>query len=209
MEATKACPLCGEQILAVAIRCKHCQGDLARAQAPAAQAPSASPDLDFEQRFLDFAFTTTRPIHAAAVAYALRIPIAEAAERLEDLAARDVLLREVDERAMVSYQLPGRTTTTVGPTVAPLVPRSLGSGVPGRMLPPADRGTALAALLLNVLVLPGLGSLVGGRPAAGVAQLVLFVVGIPFCLVGVGFFMLLAAWVWALVSGIRLVSEVG
>jgi hypothetical protein len=27
-QATKQCPLCGEQILAVAVRCKHCSGDL-------------------------------------------------------------------------------------------------------------------------------------------------------------------------------------
>lgn len=28
VQATKACPLCGETVLAIATRCKHCQGDI-------------------------------------------------------------------------------------------------------------------------------------------------------------------------------------
>lgn len=37
MADVKACPLCGEEILAVAIRCKHCQADLSgKAKPPTA-----------------------------------------------------------------------------------------------------------------------------------------------------------------------------
>ncbi len=42
MEATKRCPFCAEQILAAAIKCKHCGSDLAQA-APATPPPTPDP----------------------------------------------------------------------------------------------------------------------------------------------------------------------
>jgi hypothetical protein len=40
-QETKACPYCGEQILAVAIKCKHCQSMLGKASGPAGAAQEA------------------------------------------------------------------------------------------------------------------------------------------------------------------------
>jgi TM2 domain-containing membrane protein YozV len=207
---TKQCPKCGETILAVAIRCKHCQSDLAEPdfdrgvqKQEARRDPTPGRVImdseEFEQRFLEFAYKTNLPINAPAVAYALKIPIAKASEGLEDLAAADVLIRSVDDLGNVSFRLPGRpgqqhSNSALVPYVAPG--------------PPAvTESNALAGLLLNALFLPGLGSLVMGRPGEGVGQLVLFLVGIPLCFVLVGFPMIVAAWTWGLMTGIRVMNE--
>lgn len=68
---------------------------------------------------------------------------------------------------------------------------------------------AIVALLLNILVLPGLGTLIAGRTKTGIWQIVLAVVSIPLFFVFVGFLTGLAAWIWGLVTGIQLVKESG
>ncbi|MBW2982790.1 hypothetical protein KY327_00640 [Candidatus Woesearchaeota archaeon] len=70
-----------------------------------------------------------------------------------------------------------------------------------------SQGMAIAALLLNILVLPGLGTIIGGDTNNGVIQLVLFIVGIPLAFVIVGIPLMIAMWIWALVSGIQMVKE--
>lgn len=69
------------------------------------------------------------------------------------------------------------------------------------------QGIALAALLLNILVLPGLGTIIGGRTTQGVWQLVLFIVSIPLIFILIGIPLAIGVWIWALVSGIQLVQE--
>jgi TM2 domain-containing membrane protein YozV len=67
---------------------------------------------------------------------------------------------------------------------------------------------AIVALLLNLLVLPGLGTIIAKRVKTGVIQLVLFVVGIPLVLAfGLGLLLMLGAWIWSLVTGIQLIQE--
>lgn len=72
-----------------------------------------------------------------------------------------------------------------------------------------DGTMAIAGLLLNILVLPGLGSMIAGKKQEGTWQLVLFLVGLPLTIVIVGFALIAAAWIWALVTGITLVQESG
>ncbi len=73
--------------------------------------------------------------------------------------------------------------------------------------PKKNQALAIIGLILNIIVLPGLGSLIGGKTRDGVWQLVLFIVGIPLCLVLIGFPMMLAAWIWGIVTGVRMVQE--
>ncbi len=158
---------------------------------------------DFEVRFLEFAYKSTTTLNVPSVAPALRLPTAEVWDKLEDMAARDVLGREVDDEGNVFFTIPGRAKerSAASPPLARV-------GAPGEMVhisPPTD-GTAVTALVLN-LIIPGVGSLVAGRTSQGVVQLVMWVVSFPLCLVLIGFPMLLATWIWALVSGIQILEE--
>ena len=84
-----------------------------------------------------------------------------------------------------------------------------------------DKGIAVLALILNLIILPGVGSIVGGRTASGIAQLVIFlgslivglmitvitfgigiIIGLPIMIIG-----MLGAWIWALITGIQIVQE--
>jgi TM2 domain-containing membrane protein YozV len=205
---TKPCPFCGEEIKKVAVRCKHCQADLSKpvdadfkGAGPAPVPPK--PMDDFEVRFLEFAYQTTATLNVPSVAHALRMRTAEVSDKLEDMAARDVIGREVDDEGNVFFTIPGRPNAR--PSANPPLARV---GQPGEIVhvSPPSEGTAVTALVLNIII-PGAGSLVAGRTSQGVIQLVMWVVSFPLCLVLIGFPMLLAVWIWSLVSGIQILEE--
>ena len=201
---TKPCPYCGEEIKKVAVRCKHCQADLSKpveADFKGTQPTAPKPMDDFEVRFLEFAYKSTVTLNVPAVAHALRMATAEVSDRLEDMAARDVIGREVDDEGNVFFTIPGRARPPADPPLARV-------GQPGPMMhiSPPSEGTAVTALVLNIII-PGSGSLIAGRTSQGVIQLVMWVVSFPLCLVLIGFPMLLAVWIWSLVSGIQILEE--
>ena len=78
---------------------------------------------------------------------------------------------------------------------------------------------AIVGLILNILILPGLGSLIGGKTKQGVWQIALVVgslalgflltltifgaiIGIPLIVGGP-----MAGWIWSLVTGIQMIQE--
>lgn len=82
----------------------------------------------------------------------------------------------------------------------------------------ADPTLAIVGLLLNILILPGLGSLIGGRIQEGIWQLVLsvgsillavilFITIVGILLLPIVFLAPVAAWIWGLVTGIQMVSD--
>ncbi len=87
--------------------------------------------------------------------------------------------------------------------------------------PPArkpDNTLAIVGLLLNILILPGLGSLIGGRTEEGIWQIalsvgsvilmfILIITVIGVLLLPFVFLLPLAAWIWGLITGIQMVSE--
>lgn len=63
------------------------------------------------------------------------------------------------------------------------------------------------ALILNILILPGLGSIVGGKTKEGIWQIILFVIGVLLSFVLIGIPLLIAVWIWGIVTGIKLIKE--
>ena len=75
---------------------------------------------------------------------------------------------------------------------------------------PVSMGMAVAGLVLNILVWPGLGSLVAGE-AVGWAQGLLTLLGVVlvFTLVGiiVGLPLIFGMWIWGIVTGVQLINR--
>jgi TM2 domain-containing membrane protein YozV len=69
-----------------------------------------------------------------------------------------------------------------------------------------DKNMAIVGLILNILILPGLGTIVAGDTKTGVIQLVLFLVSIPLMFVLIGIPMAFAIWIWSIVTGIKMVQ---
>ena len=82
-----------------------------------------------------------------------------------------------------------------------------------------DKTVAIVALILHIIIMPGLGTLIGGRTKEGIWQLVLLfggaIIGIllivSVVLLPLGIILVifgpLIAWIWGIVSGVRLIQE--
>ena len=68
----------------------------------------------------------------------------------------------------------------------------------------------IICLLLNLLLLPGLGSIIGGKTKPGIWQLVLLLLGFALTITVIGAIlgipMILTAWIWGIVSGIQIMK---
>jgi len=160
---------------------------------------------ELERRFLEWAYAPGAPldIRVAEVAHVVKCTIAEAEAHLEDLAARDALSRQVDDDGFVYYRLPGRKAAAPAPKPeVALVPHQ--SHLPAVSRPPDPQATM--GLVLN-LIFPGVGSIVAGKTGEGIAQLVLFIIGLPLCFVLIGIPLCVAVWGWALATGLRAMNE--
>lgn len=71
----------------------------------------------------------------------------------------------------------------------------------------SEMGRAIAGCLINVLVFPGLGSIIGGRVGTGVIQMILILIGIITVWFLIGLPILLIAWIWALITGIDMIQD--
>ncbi|MBS3176604.1 hypothetical protein J4457_05200 [Candidatus Woesearchaeota archaeon] len=89
-----------------------------------------------------------------------------------------------------------RSKTKSAPAAQPLI----SSGKPNQTM-------ATVALLLNVLVLPGLGSIIGGKTNVGITQLVLFLVSIPLMFILIGIPIMIGVWIWGIVTGVQILKE--
>jgi hypothetical protein len=76
---------------------------------------------------------------------------------------------------------------------------------------------AIVCLLLNILIIPGLGSLIGKKTKQGLWQIILLFGGIILGLVllslkimpGIALMIIgpVIAWIWGIVTGVNLISE--
>lgn len=74
-----------------------------------------------------------------------------------------------------------------------------------------SKALPIVGLVLNILVLPGLGTTINSKFASGIIQMVMSILGFLLTLTVIGAIigipLMIAAWIWALISGIKLVSE--
>ena len=100
----------------------------------------------------------------------------------------------------------GVTYQTQGPPGAPAQVTRHGPDL-GK---PIEQSTAIVALILNILIWPGLGSLVGGEQV-GWAQgfLALFAVLLIVTIIGmvVGIPLWVGMWAWGIVTGVQLIQR--
>jgi TM2 domain-containing membrane protein YozV len=188
----------------------------------------------FEREFLRLAFTTDIELTPSSLAFITGITVREATEHLNALVSAGVLELASDDDGRISYDMPDRPDEPMSiddPALVGLQDVSVELLAPGQVTPngehvappqamvvrrlrplmwdppPVSSGQAVASMFLNALVCPGVGSLVGGRTGAGMAQLSLFLLGLPLAFIAVGVPLMLAAWVWGIATGAQLISE--
>jgi hypothetical protein len=188
----------------------------------------------FEREFLRLAFTSSIDLSPASLAFVTGISVREAEKHMQALVSQGVLELTSDDDGHLTYAMPDRPSAPLalddpalaGPRISPSGP-ALGALSPP--LSPAIRpghalalrpaapcsweprrvgsGQAVASMFLNAMVCPGVGSLVGGKTGTGLAQLSLFLVGLPLAVIAVGLPLVLGAWVWGIATGAQLIAE--
>lgn len=71
----------------------------------------------------------------------------------------------------------------------------------------SDKTIAILALLLNTVILPGLGTIIAGKTKTGVWQIVLFIIGAFLSFILIGIPIVIAVWIWGIVSSITILKE--
>jgi hypothetical protein len=68
---------------------------------------------------------------------------------------------------------------------------------------------AIIAMILNVLIFPGLGTLIAGKIKVGIWQVLITVVGAIIWLVygDIGAALIFASWIWSIVTGVQIIKE--
>ena len=73
------------------------------------------------------------------------------------------------------------------------------------------QAVAISALILNLFILPGLGTMVAGDDKKGLKQIIFFLLGIlltvTIILAIIGIPLLIGIWVWGLNSAIKMVKQ--
>jgi hypothetical protein len=182
----------------------------------------------FEREFLRLAFTTSIDLSPPALAFVTGVSVREAEKHMLALVSQGTLELASDDDGHLRYRMPDRPghpmamddpalfgprlSLTSAPSLMPggtapqaIIVRGLGpmAWEPRRI----GSGQAVASMFLNAMVCPGVGSLVGGKTGTGLAQLSLFLVGLPLAVITVGLPLMLAAWVWGIATGAQLIAE--
>lgn len=159
----------------------------------------------FEREFLRLAFTTSIDLSPSSLAFVTGVPVVEAERHMQSMVSQGVLELGSNDDGHLRYLMPDRPHQPMALDGLAMVVRSVAPGVWQPRGPGA--GQAVASMFLNAMVCPGVGSLVGGKTGAGLAQLCLFLVGLPLAVVTVGLPLMLVAWVWGIATGAQLIAE--
>jgi len=66
---------------------------------------------------------------------------------------------------------------------------------------------AILTLIINVLILPGLGTIVAKQYKKGTWQKILSLISLPLMWVIIGFPIFIAVWIWALITSIKIIEK--
>ena len=70
-----------------------------------------------------------------------------------------------------------------------------------------NKTLAIVGLIINILIWPGLGTIIGGDTGKGIGQMILFLISIPLCFILIGIPLLIGIWVWAIISSINQIKN--
>lgn len=181
----------------------------------------------FEREFLRLAFTTAIDLSPSALAFVTGVSVREAEKHMQEMVSQGILELASDDDGHLRYHMPDRPAQPMAIDDAALLAPRLSFGGPPSLVASAHAqgivvrgvgpvaweqrrigsGQAVASMFLNAMVCPGVGSLVGGKTGTGLAQLSLFLVGLPLAVITVGLPLMLAAWVWGIATGAQLIAE--
>lgn len=178
---------------------------------------------EFEQKVLRLAFTTKMDLSPAACAFVTGVSVREATKHMTRLVDEGLLELDSDESGRLTYTMPDRPDSCVTPweqsmcsprdthLITAVVPTSTalptGQALGERRCILDSPAIAALSLVLNGLVCPGLGSMVGGKTTAGMAQLALFMFALPLVTYHIGLPLLLVAWAWSIGTSGTLMTE--
>jgi hypothetical protein len=174
----------------------------------------------FESRFLRLAFTTSVDLTPESCAFLLGLPVRETTKHMLRMVDEGILELDSDPDGRLLYSMPNRSEEMLelfryehhqaghGPEPHALVLRDESTAACIYSADPeVSCGRATAGLLVNALLCPGMGSILGGRNTVGVAQMSLFLLGLPLAIANVGLPLLAASWAWGIVTGANMVSS--
>ena len=71
-----------------------------------------------------------------------------------------------------------------------------------------DKSTAILGLVLNIIVLPGVGSVLAQQKKIGIIQICLSILSFPLMYYYVGFITFSLVWIWGIITGIQVINSV-
>jgi len=99
--------------------------------------------------------------------------------------------------------MPKKTTKTTKTTKA----EKMETKVHEQQKPSSQRGLAIAGLIINILILPGLGTVIGGDVKIGIIQMIISIAAIPLIFIIIGWPIMLAVKVWSIVSSVQQIKK--
>lgn len=70
-----------------------------------------------------------------------------------------------------------------------------------------EKGTAILCLVLNMIVIPGIGSFLGNKKKTGLSQIGISIISFPLMYFYIGLILFPIVWIWGVITGIQILKE--
>ncbi|MCH8519799.1 MAG: hypothetical protein LAT82_03520 [Nanoarchaeota archaeon] len=71
-----------------------------------------------------------------------------------------------------------------------------------------DKSTAILGLVLNIVVLPGIGSILAQQRNIGIIQIFVSLISFPLMYYYIGFITFSMVWIWGIITGVQIINSV-